>query len=163
MGRQSTYSAERVAPVLAQIAAGKSVRSICEQDGMPSKDAIFEWLAKYPEFRTQYALAKELGAEAMAEDIFEIADDGRNDWMEKLAFHGGVPGWETNGENIQRSRLRVDARKWYLCHILPKKYGEKKAIEVDARVTTETSEARKLADLLTPEELATLQARMIAE
>jgi len=30
----------------------------------------------------------------------------------------------TNGE-VQRDRLRVDTRKWYLSKIMPKKYGDK--------------------------------------
>ena len=51
-----------------------------------------------------------MGCEAMAEDIFDIADgneDGKED------------------EDIARSRLRVDTRKWYLSKIKAKKYGER--------------------------------------
>ena len=30
-----------------------------------------------------------------------------------------------NNEHIQRSRLRVDARKWIAAKLLPKRYGDK--------------------------------------
>jgi hypothetical protein len=38
-------------------------------------------------------------------------------------------GWVTNGENLQRSRLRVDARKWMAGKLRPRKYGDK--VEID--------------------------------
>jgi hypothetical protein len=63
----------------------------------------------------------------MADELMEIADDGRNDWMER---HGEEdPGWQVNSEHIQRSRLRVDARKWTLSKVLPKIYGDKQEID----------------------------------
>ena len=74
------------------------------------------------------SLAKEESADALVEDILDIADDGSNDWM---AVHGkdGSEAWKLNGEHVQRSRLRVDTRKWIASKLKPKKYGEK--IEVD--------------------------------
>lgn len=62
-------------------------------------------------------------AEGMADEILEIADDGRNDWMEIQNRDGDNIGWKVNGEAVQRSRLRIDARKWLLSKLLPKKYG----------------------------------------
>lgn len=59
----------------------------------------------------------------MADELLEVADDARNDWMER---HGEEDaGWVVNGEHIQRSRLRVDTRKWMLSKALPKVFGDK--------------------------------------
>lgn len=55
----------------------------------------------------------------------DIADDGSNDWMERFNKDGESIGWVVNGEAVQRSKLRVDARKWALSKLLPKKYGDK--------------------------------------
>lgn len=107
-----------------RIAAGESVRAICESDGMPAKQTVLKWLSQQPSFAAQYARAKELGAEAIAEELFEIADDGRNDFVE-YEISPGVTATRLDQEHIQRSRLRVDTRKWYLSKILPKKYGDK--------------------------------------
>jgi hypothetical protein len=60
---------------------------------------------------------------ALAEETLDIADDGRNDWMERNDPKN--QGYEFNGEHVQRSRLRVDARKWFAAKVAPKKYGEK--------------------------------------
>ena len=52
-------------------------------------------------------------------------DDGRNDWMEKRNSEGKLTGWAENGEAARRSAIRIDARKWALARMAPKKYGEK--------------------------------------
>lgn len=61
----------------------------------------------------------------MADEILEISDDGSNDWMERLGKEGEPAGWQLNGEHVQRSRLRVDTRKWILSKLAPKRYGDK--------------------------------------
>ena len=47
----------------------------------------------------------------------------------KLDKAGKESGYQLNGEHVQRSKLRVDTRKWYLSKILPKKYGDKINVE----------------------------------
>jgi len=125
---KSTYSASIATKICEMLVEGKSLRQICEEPGMPNKATVMRWLAddKKSDFRDQYARAREMQAEAMAEEIIEIADDGRNDWMEVLSKEGDNVGWRVNGEAVQRSRLRVDARKWLMSKLLPKKYGESK-------------------------------------
>lgn len=92
---------------------------------MPAKATVLRWIARHDEFRDQYARAKQEGAEAIAEEMFDIADDGSNDWMEKMDAEGNAYGWQLNGEHVQRSKLRIETRKWYLSKIMPKKYGDK--------------------------------------
>jgi hypothetical protein len=92
---------------------------------MPSASTVFLWLRTKPEFSQQYAKAKEESADALIEEINDIADDGSNDWMERKNAEGEISGWVQNGEAIGRSRLRVDTRKWIASKLKPKKYGEK--------------------------------------
>lgn len=128
-GRPTIFTEELASEMCERIAAGESVRSIIKDEDMPAMSTFFKWLNQKPEFKEQYTIAKQLGAEAMFAEIIGIADDGSNDYMESLDKDGGVAGWKTNGEAIQRSRLRVDARKWYLSKVLPKVYGDKQQIE----------------------------------
>lgn len=60
-------------------------------------------------------------AELLADELFSIADDGKND-TQKDEESGAI---FTNHDVINRSRLRVDTRKWYLSKVLPKIYGDK--------------------------------------
>lgn len=89
---------------------------------MPSVQTVFSWMRKHPEFLEQYARAKEESADALADEILDIADDSTNDTVET------EDGVRVNHENIQRARLRVDTRKWIASKLKPKKYGDKLAV-----------------------------------
>ena len=124
MGRPSEYSADLAAKICSVLAEGRSLRDVCSDEGMPAESTVRAWAVEDREgFSAQYARAREIGYHAMADELMDIADDGRNDWMERRGE--GDAGWQANGENIQRSRLRVDARKWMLSKVLPKIYGDK--------------------------------------
>jgi hypothetical protein len=121
MGRPSIYSQELIAAICLRIAEGESLRNICKSDDMPSAAIVFAWLAdeEKKEFLEQYTRAREAQADKYAEEIIEIADDGVND------TYVTENGLATNHDVIARSRLRVDARKWYASKLAPKKYGDK--------------------------------------
>jgi len=133
-GRPGEYGPELTADLLGRLASGESVRSICSDPDMPAKSTVFRWVLEgkredaHPElkfFSDQYETALRIKAFGWADEILEVADDGTNDWMEKMDKEGGIIGWQVNGEAIQRSRLRADVRKWLLSKVLPKLYGDK--------------------------------------
>jgi len=129
-GRPTDYSESLAARICARLADGESLRSVCRDDEMPDKSTVFLWLFKYPEFSDQYARAKEESAEAHADDMLDIADDATNDWMERLDKDGQGIGWQLNGEHVQRSKLRIDTRKWLASKLKAKKYGDKADVNV---------------------------------
>jgi len=94
-----------------------------ETGDFPSCSTIMKWKEGERGFSEGCARAKEAQAEFMADEILEIADDARNDWMEME--DKGNPGFALNGENIQRSRLRVESRKWLAAKLKPNRFGEK--------------------------------------
>lgn len=142
-GRPSDYTHELAEAVCMRIAEGESLRMVCRDEAMPDKSTILRWIGRHQEFRDQYAKAKELGIEAMAEELFEIADDGTNDWMELTDTEGNAYGYKANGEHIQRSKLRIDTRKWYLSKIVPKKYGDR--IQQDVTLDVKEGLADRMA------------------
>lgn len=83
-------------------------------------------------FAAHYARARELQIEAMADELIEISDDGTNDWM--TIQRGGQEVEVPNQEVLQRSRLRVDTRKWLMSKIMPKKYADKTLTELSGEV-----------------------------
>jgi hypothetical protein len=108
--------------LLREIAEGKSLVQAC-RDGEITRSVVYEDLLSDQTFADNYARACEIRADAVFDDLFEIADDGTNDWMERNAEEN--KGWVENGEALGRSRLRVDARKWALARMNPRKYGDK--------------------------------------
>lgn len=127
-GRPTDYSEDIAAEICARIAEGLSLRTICLDEHMPDASTVFRWLPKHEEFREQYARAREAAADAMSEDLMDIADDGTNDWMERKRPDGSTEE-VLNSEHIQRSRLRVETRKWLMTKLSPKKYGDKQQLE----------------------------------
>lgn len=129
-GRPSKYSAALAQEICGLLAEGQSLAEICRRDDMPSESMVYRWLAADLEFRERYARARESQADRYADEIIEIADDGTNDWMERRQ------GEETitivDHEHIQRSKLRVDARKWLMAKMSPKKYGDRMTHAGDA-------------------------------
>jgi|694.fasta_scaffold06859_22 hypothetical protein len=123
LGAPPKYDQTTRDEICAALAEGRSLRSICRQEGMPSIVLVLRWLREEPAFVTQYVHAREAQADALAEEILEIADNASNDWMEREDPEN--PGFSLNGEHIQRSKLRVDARKWWASKVAPKKYGDK--------------------------------------
>ena len=121
-GRPSDFTQGLADQICERLAEGESLRSICDEDGMPNKATVFRWLALHEMFRDQYARARETQADSLFDEILAIADDGRNDWMKR---HGDDERWVENGEALRRSQLRVDARKWMAGKLRPKKYGER--------------------------------------
>jgi hypothetical protein len=122
------YSPEIAAKLCAELSAGKSLLRVCKMEGMPGRRTVFDWMESHPEFLQLYQVAKNEAADLYAEEIIEIADDGRNDYMESQQDGGGV-AYKFMGEHVQRSRLRVDARKWIVSKLMPKKYGDKVTTE----------------------------------
>lgn len=123
-GRPSKYSEAHADSICEHIASGKSLVSWCQaEEGRPSYTSVMRWLEANEGFREKYARARTDQADFLAEQIIQIADDGLNDTYQDE--EGNV---RTNQDVIARSRLRVDARKWYASKLAPKKYGEKVAV-----------------------------------
>lgn len=131
VGRDTLYTPQLGEEVCRHIAEGLSLRKIEKIDGMPSAASIYSWLIKdangdrdYQGFLELYTRARGSQAERMVEEILEISDD---DTLDIGFTEDGKP--YVKGENIQRSKLKVETRKWLMSKFLPRKYGERAHIE----------------------------------
>lgn len=139
VGRPSEYSQQVADIICERLSEGESLRSICLEETMPNKATVFRWLGVREEFSDQYARAREEQAEALADEIVEIADEEGT--MIKRSKHGGNA--EDNADEeievvfdptaVARNRLRVEARKWVAAKLKPKKYGEKVTQELTGK------------------------------
>jgi len=136
-GRPTDYTLELSDRICARLANGESMRTVCLDDDMPSRETLFRWIRTNTEFHDHYAHAKQESADALTEEMLDIADEGSNDWMD--AHDKDNAGYKLNGEHIQRSKLRIDTRKWIASKQKPKKYGDKQQIDI-ADITEEVSD-----------------------
>lgn len=128
-GRPSKYSDEMAEKICEKIANGRSLRSICAEDGMPTTSTVCKWLIENKEFSEQYARARDKQADYFAEEIIEIADSA-----------------EAESAAVAKAKLQIDARKWAASKIAPKKYGDKQEIDVKSSDGSMTPAVRLNAD-----------------
>ena len=106
--------------VILRITEGEAIRTILKDSHMPSNKVFYKWLDSDEEKGKQYARACNIRADSVFEEILEIADDSSGDtYFDK----DGNP--KLDSEFVQRSRLKIDARKWYVSKLNPKKYGDR--------------------------------------
>lgn len=125
MGRPTKFNQEIADTICDRIANGESLRALCSAEGMPSQSMAYRWLIEHPEFREQYARAREAQADKLAEEILQIADTPvigtkvtSKEWGDEI----------TEADMIEHRKLQVDARKWIASKLAPKKYGDKLAV-----------------------------------
>lgn len=154
-GRPSKYTDDLALVICERLALGESLREVCSSDGMPDKSTVLRWIVGNEPFRDQYARAREAQTEHWLDEILEIADDGTNDWIERQNKDGSK--FEVvDHENIARSRLRVDSRKWIMSKLAPKKYGDKITQEltgkdggaIETHSLTDEDVVRRLAHIM---------------
>jgi hypothetical protein len=99
--------------IMEGIADGVPLREICRREGMPNWRTVYDWLEADEEMAARFARAREIGFDAIAEDILSNVDNVK-----------------AISEHIQRSKLQVETRLKLLAKWSPKKYGEKQQVEV---------------------------------
>jgi hypothetical protein len=105
MGRPSTYTPEIAAEILERLAAGESLMQVCSAENMPSEALVRKWAIHNAEFGANYARSRDIGIDCMADRLLKVAADAQRD--------------------PQCRRVEIDALKWYLCKLAPKRYGDR--------------------------------------
>ena len=123
------YSEAIAQYILLKVSEGLSLRSVCAEDGMPDVSSFLAWTRNNEVLAQQYAHACLLKAQVWADEIMDISDDSSNDYIEREDKDGRMQT-VFDGENMKRTQLRVDTRKWYLSKIMPKQFGEAQMLKL---------------------------------
>lgn len=104
--------------VLEELAGGKTIKHTLDKDPRGYESATYiHWIKKDPMRTSRYEHAQLLFAEQLGAEIIEISDA------------------EDSAEDVQRSRLRIDSRKWLMGVYNKKRYGETKTIEMGGSIS----------------------------
>lgn len=166
MGRPSKFTLELFEDICKQIAEGVPLKQILRQDPdkYPNYTVFYDWVnnddallkSENEEDRKKslglsqlLARAREDGHQAIEEELLDIADNAKNDYMERIDQNGMNAGYVLNGEHIQRSKLRIETRLKLLAIWNPKKYAanvnlkhsgdSENPVKVEANVVMETT------------------------
>jgi hypothetical protein len=114
-GRPSTYTKAIADAICERIAEGQSMTSICQLPGMPMYKTIMHWRRTEPEFGKAIDQAREDQADALAEMIVDVVEEGaKEDELGKV-----------DAGMVAHNRLKVDVYKWRASKLKPKVYGDK--------------------------------------
>jgi hypothetical protein len=100
--------------ILYEIEQGNSLISILRRKEFPSTATFYQWLEADKDKAKRYVRACEIRADVIFEDIIDIADHSDED---HTPF--------TGANVVQRDRLKIDARKWIVAKLHPKKYSDR--------------------------------------
>lgn len=88
--------------------SGEPLTRICSEKGMPSRQAVYDWLENDEAFALRFRGARARGVHALAEDTLRIADEPAADAVA-----------------VADKRVRIDTRLRLAGKWLPSIYGEK--------------------------------------
>jgi hypothetical protein len=114
---------QRFDDILNLIASGSPAYKAMKDKLSPS--TFYEMLENDKEKANRYARACAQRADLIFEETLDIADETKED----IILKDGVP--IENPKVVQRDRLRVETRKWFLAKLHPKKYGDKAELDVN--------------------------------
>lgn len=138
IGRPTEFSLELASEIcLALATSTEGIGPLCKKnEDWPHSATVFKWRILHKEFGEMYARAKQQQVEALVDEIIEIADDTSQDTL--ITDEGKEV---VNHEHINRSRLRIDTRKWLAAKLAPRVYGDK--IQYDGNVSIKHEDALK--------------------
>jgi len=141
-GRPSSFTPERGRAICELLAEGKSLLAICKKPGMPAPYTVSRWLADpaNTEFQAEYARARDVGLDLLADEIMQIANTPKKGKTTKKSEDGVEV---TEGDMLGHRRLQVDARKWYLSKLAPRRYGDR--LELSGSVVFDRASALRRA------------------
>lgn len=132
--RPTLYTPQLADEIVERIQSGETLLAIVSEDRMPEYSTVVFWSeegthiqATADGFPAKYARARLIRNKRMAEELEHIADDARNDWMDRVVSADGDTVRVVDHEHVMRSKLRVDTRKWLLSKLLPHDYGDRVA------------------------------------
>lgn len=133
-----------------RVSMGQSLKEACDEDkALPNYITALAWLRDDPDFAETYRQAQRNRADTLFDETLAIADDSRNDWMQRNDPNN--PGWMVNGEVIARSKMRIDTRFKIASKVNPGRYGDKLAIEGDPTKPLVVSVTHRIVQVVQPE------------
>jgi len=123
MARRVYYTEDIANEILGRLAEGETLTSICADKHLPTTWAVMDWVRTDKEgFQKRYEEARKHFFIRLADESLDIADDNSRDWKTIHRRGGDITVPDT--EVVNRSKLRVEQRRWILSKVLPKEFGD---------------------------------------
>lgn len=129
-GRPTDYTLDKADQICDWYSNGKTLTKCCQDLGI-GRTTLYRWMVAHQEFSERLARARELFADAIADEVLDIADTVEEGEVVEEGYDGNGEFKKVKTEDaIQRSKLRVETRLKLLAKWSPEKYGDKKQVDV---------------------------------
>lgn len=142
-GRPSKYSQAIAEEMVQRLSEGEPLRQICRDAHMPEWRTVYDWMYRNEDLSAAIAHARELGQDAIAEDIMrEISED-----PERILSEGGG---RIDSGYVQLIKARAEIKLKLLAKWNPKKYGDRTVLAGDAQmpVVVQSEATEELKEIL---------------
>lgn len=129
VGRPSSYTPAIAAVICERLAAGESMRAICETEGIPDRKTVLRWLQSNPEFATKCARAWDMQADTLADQQLEVANQ---------VLSGEI--------DPQAGKVAVSVMQWLASKRAPKRYGDRLELAGDRENPIQTRVVIEVVD-----------------
>jgi hypothetical protein len=139
-GRSGKYTPELAAEICERLSNGEPLRQICRSsDRFPVWQKIYEWMERDAELAGAIARAREVGQDAIAEEIYALVEKD----PERILSEGGG---RVDAGYVQWVRVQADIKLKLLAKWNPKRYGDRvqlagdkeNPLQIDATVQAKT-------------------------
>ena len=127
-GRPSKYAPEVATEICQRLSNGEPLRQICRSENMPAWRTIYDWQykddaagARSVGLSAAIARAREVGQDAIAEEIFSLVERD----PERIMSEGGG---RVDAGYVQWIRVQADIKLKLLAKWNPKRYGDRVAL-----------------------------------
>ena len=116
---------ETINYILDMVESGMSLTEVIhDRPDMPSVGTWYNWMRADQVLADRYARAKQIQCEALAYDVLRLSNTPlKGVTTITRDTPTGTLVEVREGDNTERTRLMVEARRWYLEKIMPKKFG----------------------------------------
>lgn len=122
--------------IVRRTASGELLKNILANENMPSKETVWREQKRDPDFAANLTEARKVAADTLAEEILEISDDASEDYR---------PDGSVNFEQVARSKIRIETRKWLASKFDPARFSDK--VQTDITSGGERIEVKEISPI----------------
>lgn len=161
-GRLMPFSQAILDEICDGLAKGVPLTVMCKPDRMPDPSTVWKWREDDPKVFQAIARARQIGFDAISEDVLRIADTPQEGVETTTEDDGSVS--EKRGDMLGHRKLQVDARLKLLAKWDPKRYGDAAAqttVNVGVQVTNISVTEEQMSGIREKLRLTNLRAKEV--
>jgi hypothetical protein len=129
---------EELSEIFSEIATTpKSLEAICKANpSLPSARTVYRLIDSNEDICQRYTRAKEAQLQILADQLVDLADTDRI--CEKITIKADGSREVVILDQVERTKVQIDTRKWLLAKLAPKKYGDAAKLTLDGELGIKT-------------------------